>query len=93
MNIGLNVDACIPLPIVASLIQQGKIVVDHHIDLQNIDTASNDVRCDKDLFFAFTEAINNAIAFLSVLCTVQRGNFVTLCYHPLSNAVCGVSVL
>jgi hypothetical protein len=58
-------------------------VVDDHSDRLYVNTASKHVGRDKHLGFAASELIDNAITVLTLQCTTQLGNLVTLSNHAL----------
>ena len=65
------------------LVQQRQVIVHHHVNLQNVDTPSNDVRGDEDLLLAFAEAVDDGVSLSCILGTVQRSDFVALGGHSL----------
>lgn len=78
---------------ISTFVHKGEIVVDDHVHLKNINSASNDVCRDQDFLPTLAEAVNHSVTLRSILGTVKRGNFVTLSSHSLRDSVRGMSML
>ena len=63
MQVGLDVERLVVL-------REGHVVVDDHVDLQNVDASGDDVRRDEDLLTSFPEAVDDSITLTGVLGTM-----------------------
>src|SRR5882762_5008497 len=93
MNISLYIGPSIPIEPPPPIIHQRQIIIYHHIHLQDIDPARDNVSGDEHLFATLTEIVDYGITLCSVFGTMQGGYFVPFCDHAFGNCVCCVTVL
>ena len=78
---------------VPTVVEQRQVVVDDHVDLQDVDPARDHVRRDEHFFLARAEPVDDRVTFRSFFRAVQRGDLVPLRRHALRDAVGSVAVL
>jgi hypothetical protein len=91
MYIGLNVRSLVQGPV--TLHHERQVIVDDHVDLEDIDATGDDVGGDEDLFASLAETVDDGIAVFSVLGAMERGDLVSFCDHALSDTIGGASLL
>jgi hypothetical protein len=63
------------------------IVVDHHVDLRDIDTSSDNVGGNQDLRLAVPESVQNLVSIRVLFSSVKRRDRVAVLGQPLSDSV------
>lgn len=63
------------------------VVVDDHVDLEDVDSASDDIGGDEDLGLAIPERFHDSVAFGRFELAVQRRDLVSLGSHALGDLV------
>jgi hypothetical protein len=94
MYIRLDIWSWVPAPGCSlAIIHEWKIVIHHHVDLQYIYSAGDDVCRNQDFLSALPEPIDDRIALATFLRTMERSDLVTLGTHTLCYTVRCTSLL
>lgn len=71
----------------------GDVVVDHHRDCLDVDTAGEDVGGDQDFSFASAELVEDFVTLVTFEGAGERGDFVAVCCHAALDLCGGVATL
>jgi hypothetical protein len=72
---------------------QRQVVVDDHVDLRDVDSASDDVGRDKDFGLAVSEGSHDGVAFVRFELAMEGGDLVAFGGHATRDFVGGVAAL
>lgn len=81
MDVSLNIRPRVTTEISPPIIHKRQIVVNDHIDLEDIDASCNDIGGDEDFFATLTEVVDDGITLGSIFRTMKRGDLVAFCNH------------